>query len=228
MKTAFAFLFLLVVIGSIHGARLPIGTSWTGWSTEQTVWGNYLDYITGEGLAEKAPMTIAVNPGKSAYYIDASATVGGIQWTLANGTYFTINGQCWYSPANYTTEVAAYQNLVKVGEEGQYDFYVGWVDDWGLCSYGLGVTASVNTIDNTIHNLAFAQFAPLSFIPPINITVSGTYNVVTAAPNYAPIPALPKVCSSLNLNNPANIWCDYLKPGATCNGFGQLQCQPIS
>ena len=124
--------------------RLPIGTPFTAFNgTLQTVFGSYTEYQTTYNSAGVSPYEAVFLPGE-AYYFNQGPGLGGVQWTLPNGTYFYFDmpGEfvaCWYSfTGTYNYQMDVFKTIVKIGEQGIFDWYLGFANDFGAC--GMGAT----------------------------------------------------------------------------------------
>lgn len=239
MKSINLFLIVIVlsvslVVGQPNG-RVAIGTPFLGYtSVSQTLSATYFQYVsvynsygTGEG-------GIIGVPGEG-YVVNSDPDFGGIQWTLPNGTYFYINYGgfilgCWYSFAGtLENETNAVNNAIKIGEDGIYDVYLGYIDTYGACGLGGVEEFLVNSYDGSLGSVSFAFFSPVpkgdEFIIPT--TVSGGYQVQNVTIGGAVLPPLPEICWSLDVNDPASNYCFFWHFGLPCTGFNNFECADL-
>lgn len=219
--------FALVLFSHASLHRLPNGSPLYIWNTTEQL--GIGTYYTHPNLAEipdqVGPAKWIISPSQQAYFLNI--TTSGIQWTFENLTYTVISGTCYVSNGlgTYASLVSAYTNAAKIGEDGIYDIYMGVVNDWGYCGFGLSVIAYINSFDNTLYYYAYTQFAPLpAAYLGLGITATGAIDtpVTFIGRIFTDIPPLPAICLALNVSSPSAQWCNnYFLP---CGGFGMPGC----
>lgn len=107
-------IFSLVAISSLLGVNsapldslnIAAGGTWMGTGTSQ-----FRVLYPVDVLNPATPATIAWDDTNSRYVW--FLTPVNTQWTLANGTYVTSNGVCYYSPVTYAQATVAFRSAVE-------------------------------------------------------------------------------------------------------------------
>lgn len=218
MKIQLILLLTLLVISIFahnrnEQVRVPLGTPFSGWSkVSQTAEGWFYSHVNlppSYNISDSyGPAKFIINPNEKMYVINITENIGGIQWTLPNGTYFLIRGVCSFDDTygKYDDMVNSYLQAVKIQEIGAIDVYSGLVNDFATCGLGIGTTIYVSSEDNSIIEQTFGEWAP-SPIPNFSFTVVGRLTTPYARIGKADIPALPEECWSLNVSQISNQYC---------------------
>lgn len=214
--------------------RLPIGAPFTGYNTtHHTAYGTYTEYITTYDTAGTAPYEIIVVPGVG-FLLDGGPALGGIQWTLQNGSYIYFDMPsgfvgCWYSfTGTFDYEITVFKTVVKIGEQGIFDWYFGYTNDFGGCGMGVAIQFLVNPFDNTLWQISYTYLTPLpEGAPDIPTTLTGAFVTSSVVVGHGSIPPLPELCWGMNYSDPNTNFCYFWHYGLPCTGFGNNECQSI-
>ena len=202
-----------------HG-RLPFGSPFTGWSkVGQTAYGTFFGALNlpppipqynGTG-----PAVFVIDPVHKGYFLNLTL-LGGIQWTLENGTYVQFASGCTFDATygTYDKQVESYSQVLKIGQYDSYgcgfggcDFYLGMPNDFGTCGLGISTNFLINPENGALVSQTFSQWvgntADLGWY-----TTVGTINLTRWDFEHIQIPPLPEACWSLNVNNPSSLFCD--------------------
>jgi len=199
--------------------RLPFGSPFTGWSkVAQTAYGTFFGALNlpppypqfnGTG-----PAVFVIDPAHKAYFLNLTL-LGGIQWTLENGTYVQFASGCTFEPiyGTYEKQVASYSQVLKIGQYYSYgcgfegcDFYLGMPNDFGTCGLGISTNFLINPSNGAIVSQTFSQW--VGNTGPDWYTTVGTINLTRWDFEHVQIPPLTEACWSLNVNNPSSLFCE--------------------
>jgi hypothetical protein len=169
------YVCMLISLFVVTYGATSIYTPFSGWELAHTANGSFSAkaLIPGVNITLADSATIYVDPSHSRVLY--SLGLGGTYWTLNNGTYiilpFTGTNNCYFTPLNYTLQVASYKNVtmsfnaLRLSDNAflirLIDVYHGLAQDIASCGQDIANTLSVDPILGGVLGWSFTQYAPV-------------------------------------------------------------------